>query len=116
MPLTQAETDFLAAFIDEYTAVELGPATWRLRERGIFGVDLLHLLDAYSRGHPGRIEEKEVDGRRVEILLWGYPTPNPPDQPWPDRDQLLWRQATSGKRAGAIALREYIGLAHQRPQ
>jgi hypothetical protein len=93
MPLTQAATDFLATFIDEYSAVELGPATRKLRERGIYGVDLLHLLDVYSRGHPSRFEEKEVDGRRVEVLLWGYPTPNPPDPPWPDREAALQRNA-----------------------
>ena len=93
MPLTQAETDFLAAFIDEYTAVELGPATRRLRERGIFGVDLLHLLDAYSRAHPPRLEEKELDGRRVEVLVYGQPTPNPPEPPWSDRETALRRNA-----------------------
>lgn len=89
MPLTEAETDFLAAFIDEYTAVVMGPASQKLRERGIFGVDLLHLLDAYSQGHPCRFEEKEVDGRRVEVMLFGYPTPNPPAPPWPNRETTL---------------------------
>jgi hypothetical protein len=93
MPLTQAETDFLAAFIDEYAAVDVGPGTRKLRERGIYGVDLLHLLDAYSRAHPCRLEEKEVDGRREEVLIWGYPTPNPPDPPWLDRDAALRRNA-----------------------
>lgn len=91
MPLTQAEADFLAAFIDEYMNVEVGPATRRLREQGIFGAELLHLLDAYSRAHPPRLEEKEVDSRRVEVLLWGHPTPNPPAPPWPDRETALRR-------------------------
>jgi hypothetical protein len=93
MPLTQAETDFLAAFIDEYVAVEVGPATRKLRERGIVGVDLLHLLDAYSRTHPSRLEERQVDGRRDEVLLWGYPTPNPPDPPWPNQEAAIRRNA-----------------------
>ena len=93
MPLTQTETDFLATFIDGYTAVEVGPATRKLRERGIFGVDLLHLLDAYSRTNPARLVEQVVDGRRVEVLIWGCPTPNPPAPPWPDRDAALRRNA-----------------------
>lgn len=93
MPLTKAESDFLAVFIDEYMTCEVGPASRKLRERGIFGAELLHLLDAYSRTNPCRLEENEVDGRRVEVLLWGYPTPNPPDPPWPDREAALRRNA-----------------------
>jgi hypothetical protein len=93
MPLTQAETDFLVAFIDEYMAVEAGPASRKLRERGIFGAELLHLLDAYSRIHPSRFDEQEVDGRRVEVLVWGCPTLTPPDPPWPDRAVALRRNA-----------------------
>jgi hypothetical protein len=93
MPLTQAETALLATFIDEYMAVEVGPAGRKLRERGIFEVDLLHLLDAYSRTNPARLVEQVVDGRRVEVLLWGCPTPNPPDPPWPDREAALRRNA-----------------------
>ena len=93
MPLTEAETDFLAAFIDEYMTVELGPAGRKLRERGIFGAEILHLLDAYSRAHPPRLEGKEVDGRRVEVLVYGQPTPNPPEPPWSDRETALRRNA-----------------------
>lgn len=93
MPLTQAESDFLAAFIDEYMTVEAGPTSRRLRKRGIFGAELLHLLDAYSRAHPPRLEEKEVDGRLEKVLLWGHPAPNPPDPPWPDREAALRRSA-----------------------
>lgn len=93
MPLTQAESDFLATFIDEYMTLEKGPAWRKLRERGIFVAELLHLLDAYSRAHLPRLEEKEVDGRRVEVLLWGHPTPNPPDPPWSDREAALRRNA-----------------------
>jgi hypothetical protein len=93
MPLTQAESDFMAALIDEYMAVELGPAGRKLRERGIFGSDLLHLLDAYSRAHPPRLEEKEVDGHRVEVLVYGRTIPNPPDPPWPDRETAQHRNA-----------------------
>ena len=93
MPLTQAEADFLAAFIDENMTIELGPAGRKLRERGIFGAELLHLLDAYSRAHPPRLEKKVVDGGRVEILVYGQPTPNPPDPPWPDRETALRRNA-----------------------
>jgi hypothetical protein len=93
MPLTQAESDFLAAFIDEYMAVELGSAGRKLHDRGIFGADLLHLLDAYSRECPPRLEEKEMDGRRIEVLVYGQPAPNPPDPPWPDRKAALHRNA-----------------------
>lgn len=93
MPLDQAETGFLAAFIDEYMAVEVGPAGRKLHERGIFGAEILHLLDAYSRAHPPRLEEKEVDGQRVEILYYGHPAPNPPDPPWPDRETAQRRNA-----------------------
>lgn len=93
MPLTQAETDFLEAFIDEYMIVQLGPAGRKLRERGIYGSELLHLLDAYSRAHPPRLEEKKVDGRQVEALVYGRPTPNPPDPPWPDRETAQRRNA-----------------------
>lgn len=93
MPLTEAETDFLAAFIDEYMAVQVGPASRKLRERGIFGAELLHLLDAYSRAYPYRLTVKEVDGENVEVLLWGQPTTDPPDPPWPDREAALRRNA-----------------------
>lgn len=93
MPLTKDETDFLAAFIDEYMTVEVGPASRKLRERGIFGAELLHLLDAYSRAYPYRLEVKEVDGLIVEVLLWGRPTADPPDPPWPDREAVLRRNA-----------------------
>lgn len=93
MPLTQAESDFLAAFIDEYMAVELGVASRKLRERGIFGAQLLHLLDAYARANPPRLEEQDVDGRRVEVLIYGRPTLNPPDPPWPDRETAQVRDA-----------------------
>ena len=93
MPLTQAESDFLAAFIDEYMTVEVGPAGRKLRERGIFGAELLHLLEAYSRAHPPRLEEKDADGNRVEVLIHGQPTPNPPDPPWPDRETAQRRNA-----------------------
>lgn len=82
MPLTQAESDFLAAFIDEYMVVKIGPAGRKLHERGIFGAELLHLLDAYSRAYPPRLEEKEVNGRLVDVLVFGQPSPNPPDPPW----------------------------------
>ena len=93
MPLTQAETDFLAAFIDEYMALEKGPAWQKLRERGIFGAELLHLLDAYSRAHLPRLEVKDVDGRRMEVLGYGRPTPHPPDPPWPNREAAQRRNA-----------------------
>jgi len=93
MPLTQAESDFLAAFIDEYMTLVKGPAWRKLRERGIFGAEILQLLDAYSRAHPPRLEENEKDGRLAEVLLWGQATPNPPDPPWPDREAALRRNA-----------------------
>lgn len=93
MPLTQAESDFLAAFIDEYMAVEIGPAGRKLRERGIFGAELLHLLDAYSRIQSPRLEGKVVNGQLVEVLVFGQSCPNPPDPPWADRDTALRRDA-----------------------
>jgi len=93
MPLTQPESDFLEALIDEYMAVELGPAGRKLREREVFGSDCLHLLDAYSRANPPRLEQQEVDGRLVEVLIWGRPNPNPPEPPWPDRDAVQRRNA-----------------------
>ena len=93
MPLTQPESDFLEAFIDEYMALEMGPASRKIRERGLFASDYLQLLDAYSRVNPSRLEQKEVDGRLVEILLWGRPNPNPPDPPWPDRETAQRRNA-----------------------
>jgi hypothetical protein len=93
MPLTQAESEFLAAFIDEYMTLEKGPSWRKLRERGIFGAEILHLLDAYSRTHPPRLEETEVDGRLVEVLVYGRPNPNPPDPPWPDRETAQRRNA-----------------------
>jgi hypothetical protein len=93
MPLTAAESDFLAAFIDEYMAVEAGPAGRMLRERGVFGAELLHLLDAYSKANPPRLEQTEVDGRLVEILVYGRSTPNLPDPPWPDRETAQRRNA-----------------------
>lgn len=93
MPLTQAESGFLAAFIDEYMAVEIGPAGRKLRERGIFGAELLHLLDAYWRAHPPRLEEIDVDGRQEEVLVFGHPSQNPPDPPWVTREAALRRNA-----------------------
>lgn len=93
MPLTEAETVFLAAFIDEYMAVEVGPASRKLRERGIFGAELLRLLDAYARAYPYRLEVREVGGQHIEVLLWGHPTADPPDAPWPDRETALRRDA-----------------------
>jgi hypothetical protein len=93
MPLTQAESDFLAAFIDEYMAIEIGPAGRKLRDRGIFGADLLQLLDAYSRVHPPRLEEKAVDGQLVEVLVYGQPSQHLPKPPWADRQAALRRNA-----------------------
>ena len=86
MPLTQAESDFLAAYIGEYMAIKRGHAYRKLRERGIFPVDIYHLLDAYFRAHPPRLEEREADGHRVEVLVYGQPNPNPPDPPWSDKE------------------------------
>lgn len=93
MPLTQAESDFLAAFIDEYMAVEIRPAGRKLCERGIFGAELLHLLDAYSRAHPPRLGQKEVNGQHAEVLIYGQLGPEPLEVPWADREAALQRNA-----------------------
>jgi hypothetical protein len=45
MPLTKAESDFLAAYAFEYMRVEFGPATRKLKERGFVYTDLMHLLE-----------------------------------------------------------------------
>lgn len=93
MPLTEAETDFLAAFIDEYMAIEIGTVGRKLRERGIFGAELLHLLDAFSRAHPPRLEQKEVNGQLAEVLIYGQFSLEPPEVPWADREAALRRNA-----------------------
>lgn len=93
MPLTQAESDFLEAFVGEYMAVENGPASRKIRERGLLAPDYLHLLDAYSKTNPPRLEMQEIDGQWVEVLVWGQPNLNPPDPPWPDRESAQFRNA-----------------------
>lgn len=93
MPLTQLESDFREAFIDEYMAGKLGPAGRKLQERGLIASDYLHLLDSYSRANPPRLERIELDGCLVEALLWGRPNPNPPDPPWPDLETAQRRNA-----------------------
>ena len=93
MPLTQAECEFLEAFIGEYMAVENGPASRKIQERGLLASDYLHLLDAYSKANPPRLVQQEGDGPLVETLVWGQPSLNPPDPPWPDRESAQRRNA-----------------------
>ncbi len=93
MPLTLAESDFLAAFIDEYMTSQVGPAGLKLRERGILGVEVRNLLDAYWRSYPPRLEQREVNGQAVEVLVYGQPTIDPPEPPWSDRDAAIRRDA-----------------------
>jgi hypothetical protein len=93
MPLTTAECDFLEAFIGEYMAIENGPASRKIQERGLLASDYLHLLDAYSTANPPRLVPQEGDGPIVETLVWGQPSLNPPDPPWPDRETAQRRNA-----------------------
>lgn len=93
MPLTPAEAAFLAAYIDEYMAITVGPAGRKLREQGIRGIDLLYLLDAYWRAHPPRSEGNVVDGHLVKVLVLGQPDLDSPDPPWPTREATLRRNA-----------------------
>jgi len=93
MPLTQLETEFIEAYIDEYMAIEKGPASRKLRDRGLLGAEVVHLLDAYSRAHPPRVEQRDVGGRMQEMLMFGRPSPNPPDPPWHDAQTARRRDA-----------------------
>jgi hypothetical protein len=93
MPLTFPEVEFIESFIDEYMALEMGPASCKLRERGLLGAEILHLLDAYSRAHPPRLEKKEIDGVAGEVLVYGRPIPSLPDPPWPDAETARRRNA-----------------------
>jgi hypothetical protein len=91
MPLTTPESDFLAVYVDEYMAIESGPASRKLRARRLMGTDILHLLNAYIQANPPKLELREVEGRLVEVLVWGRSQPSPPDPPWPDRETAQQR-------------------------
>ena len=88
MPLTPAEYEFLAAYSYEYGLIPpTGPATRKLRERGIVYSDVNMLLDAYNQADPPRIEQKKDEhGNIVEELAFGRYNPNPLDPPWPDKE------------------------------
>jgi len=86
MPLTTPEVEFIECYIDEYMANELGPASRKLRERGLVGAEILQLLDAYSRTHSPRVEQKNVGGMIEEVLMFGRPSLSPPDPPWTDAE------------------------------
>jgi len=86
MPLSSAESAFLSVYVDEYMALETGPATRKLRARRLVGTDILHLLNAYIHANPPKLELREVEGRLVEVLVWGRSERSPPDPPWPNRE------------------------------
>ena len=76
MLLTNAEQEFLAAFIHEATTDPFkGPATEELHRRDIYYSDLGHLMAAYYRENLGA--QEGFGGRHV---------PTPPACPWRDRD------------------------------
>jgi hypothetical protein len=81
MLLTDAECEFLAAFIHEATTDPFkGPATEELHRRNIYYTDLSHLLTGYYQEKPAGRE-----GFR------GKPHPVPPPCPWKDHDTAVRR-------------------------
>lgn len=94
MPLTQSESDFLAAYAFEYMRVELGPASRKLKERGFVYTDLTYLLDAYIREHGIQVSKiPDGHGNLNEVEGFGCHAPNPPDPPWPDGETAQRRNA-----------------------
>jgi hypothetical protein len=94
MPLTKAESDFLAAYAFEYMRVELGPACRNLKERGFVYTDLTYLLEAVVQETGLRISKvPDQHGRLIEVEAFGRYDPNPPDPPWPDREAAQRRNA-----------------------
>jgi hypothetical protein len=94
MPLTKAESDFLADYAFEYMRVEFGPASRKLREKGFVYTDLTNLLDAYIRENG--LQTSEVPDERGELVeeeCFGCYDPNPPDPPWPNRETAQRRDA-----------------------
>lgn len=87
MPLTPAEGEFLAVYVYEYMRNELGPASRKLKDRGLVYSDLIYLMDAYIRENGLEISKvPDQHGNVVEIEGFGRYNPNPPDPPWPDRE------------------------------
>jgi hypothetical protein len=94
MPLTDAEADFLEAYLYEYMRLELGPASRKLKDRGFVYSDVIFLLDVYFRLHPSRLElVPDEAGNLVEELIFGRKNENPPDPPWPTREAAQRRNA-----------------------
>ena len=94
MPLTPAETEFLAAYAYEYMRLEVGPASRKLKDRGFIYTDLIFLLDVYIRQNPPRLEfVPDKAGNLVEELIDGRKNENPPDPPWPSREAAQKRNA-----------------------
>lgn len=94
MPLTLAESDFLAVYAFEYMGAELGPASRKLKERGFVYSDLTYLLEAYIRENGLQISKIPDDhGNLVEVEAFGRYDPNPPGPPWPDREAAQRRNA-----------------------
>lgn len=116
MPLTQGETDFLAAYAYEYMRLEFGPANRKLKDRGFVYTDVFFLLDAYIRENPARIETVQNEaGNLVEELIHGRRNENPPDPPWLSREECnaatmkYWRNGTAKKHGKAMDDQGKIG-------
>lgn len=94
MPLTRAESDFLAGYTFEYMRVELGPAIRKLKEWGGVYTDLCYLLEAYIWEN-GLQLSKVLDqhGNFMETEGFGRYDPIPPDPPWPDQETAQRRNA-----------------------
>jgi hypothetical protein len=81
MPLTNAEFDFLDAYVHEvYTPSMTGPHTRALRRLGANQTDLSWLLTAYHR--------KTVGGGKSPL---GSYHPEPVTLPWSSREDVLSR-------------------------
>jgi hypothetical protein len=82
MPLTQAERDFLDAYVYEATHGPPfgGPATRELAHRDVYYSDLLWLLTAYNR-----------EGQVTRRPPFGMHNPVPPPSPWADPTEVRQR-------------------------
>jgi hypothetical protein len=82
MPLTDAEFDFLNAYVHEiYTPAMTGPHTRALRELGVTQWDLSWLLTAWER-------QALAEGKSP----LGSPHLEPLSVPWTSRDEILTRE------------------------
>lgn len=111
MPLTQAESDFLAGYTFEYMRVEPGPATRKLKERGFVYTDVCYLLEAYIWENGLQLSKvPDQHGNFVETEGFGRYDSNPPDPPWPDQETAQRRNAEM------LAEREKLRAERQRKE